>query len=582
MFGIKKLLVMQYEQNIIHRPAVPNALNYDGQKSLGHFIVNNLVSAGERTVMVCGLTGKTVSANELLRKSIQIANALSANGINDGDVVAIISENRFEFAYILLGTILINCTLAPLNHTYSETELLHVMNLSKPKFIFTSSSQIAQTAVNIAGQLSYVKNIIAFDDCENCSPDPLISLKTFTDSISVNANFEPTPVHLSTAKCLILCSSGTTGLSKGVNLSQYGILGCIRDLAEFIFTVENVGSEITVLGLLPMFHIFGIAILLTAISLADVKIVMLPKFDEKTFLGAIENYRCSVAFLVPPLFVFLAKNPSVDTYNLSTLRFIFCGAAPLSKELEQSVRDRLRNPKLKFKQGYALTELNSALMQKDLVKAGSVGDVNVSVHAKVIDVKNNALGPNTLGELCFKGNSMMMGYIDDESATKAAIDDDGWLHTGDIGYYDADLQFFIVDRIKELIKWKGFQVPPAGKCFSTFSFQSHSFQCSQSSHFVSSLEIEALLLTHPKIQDCGVIGKPDDLVGELALAFVVKGDPSVTESEIIEYVRDKLSPSKRLHGGVKFIDQIPKSPSGKVLRRELRLLLQRESVKSKL
>jgi acyl-CoA synthetase (AMP-forming)/AMP-acid ligase II len=197
---------------------------------------------------------------------------------------------------------------------------------------------------------------------------------------------------------------------------------------------------------------------------AAAKIVLLPKFEENTFLSSIEKYRCSVLFAVPPLMVFFAKNENVGHFDLSSLRLIMCGAAPLSKETELSVKDRLKNPNLLIKQGYGMSELTvSVAGQKDIVKAGSVGEINPGVHAKVVDENGKALGPHERGELCFKGSVLMMGYIGDEKATRDMIDDDGFLHTGDVGYYDEDLQFFIVDRIKELIKWKGFQVPPAGK-----------------------------------------------------------------------------------------------------------------------
>ncbi len=314
---------------------------------------------------------------------------------------------------------------------------------------------------------------------------------------------------------------------------------------------------------------------------------MLPKFEEKTFLGCIERYRCSVAFLVPPLMVFLAKNELVDKYDLNSLRFIMSGAAPLSKELEESVRDRLQIPNLVIKQGYGMTELTlCVLSQKEIIKSGSVGDINSGAYVKVSDDFGNALGPNQIGELCFKGSTVMMGYIGDEMATKAMIDSDGWLHTGDVGYYDDELQFFIVDRIKELIKFKGFQVPPAGM-FKQFTSYLCSDYCQKlisllQSILFSILEIEALLLTHPKIKDCGVIGKPDDFAGELPLAFIVKSYPDLTEDEIVKYISGKASPAKRLHGGVVFCDEIPKNPSGKILRRQLREILKQREMKSKL
>ncbi|KAG4068876.1 hypothetical protein HA402_005024 [Bradysia odoriphaga] len=550
---------MQFENNIIHRPA-PNALKHDGEKSLGHLILRHLASAGDRTVIVCGLTGKTVSAAQLLEKSIEIAKALLSSGIKEGDVVSIMSENRFEFVYVLLASIFINCAFAPLNHTYNEREVEHAVNLFKPKFVFASGAT-SRTIMKAASKLSSVKKFIFFDECGDGSiidSSAVISLKDFVQQIvEKDLHFEPKAVNISTSNCLILCSSGTTGFPKAVKLSQRGIFATLNDFDSFILTKQNVGDDqITILGLLPMFHVLGIGVLIVSLATPSSKLIMLPRFEEKTFLGCVEKYRCSVAFLVPPLFVFLAKHPYVDNYDLSSLRLIFVGAAPLSKELEQSVMDRLRNPKLKIRQAYAMTELTSALMQKKILKAGSVGDVNLNVYAKVIDENNKACGPNVIGELCFKGNGIMMGYVDDESATNALIDEDGWLHTGDVGYYDTDLQFFIVDRIKELIKYKAFQVPPA--------------------------EIEALLLTHPKIRDCGVIGKPDEYAGELPLAFVVRADSNLTEAEIVKYVRDRSSPAKRLHGGVRFIEQIPKNPSGKILRRELRAMLAKEDVKSKL
>lgn len=197
------------------------------------------------------------------------------------------------------------------------------------------------------------------------------------------------------------------------------------------------------------------------------KIILLSKFEERKFLSSIERYSCNVSFMVPPLMVFLAKNELVDEYDLSSLKYVLSGAAPLSKELETAVKDRLKNPNLLVKQGYGMTELTvGVLSQKEIIKPGSVGDVNAGVYAKVVDESGKALGPHQRGELCFKGSVLMLGYINDEKATRATIDEDGWLHTGDVGFYDEDLQFFIVDRIKELIKWKGFQVPPAGKRFS--------------------------------------------------------------------------------------------------------------------
>lgn len=316
-------------------------------------------------------------------------------------------------------------------------------------------------------------------------------------------------------------------------------------------------EERVCLGLLPWFHAFGITILTGVISGALARIVLLPKFEEALFLSCIEYNKCNILFLVPPLMVFLAKHPMVNDYDLSSARVIICGAAPLSKETENAVYDRLNIKDLRIMQGYGMSELSLAvLLQKSIRKPGSVGDLVGGSYAKIINENGEAVGPNERGELCFKGNQLMIGYINDKDATSSCIDNEGWLHTGDVGYYDDDKQFFIVDRIKELIKWKGFQVPPA--------------------------EIEAILLTHPKIKDAAVIGIPDERAGEKALAYVVRVDETLTENDVLEYVAKTTSPAKRLHGGVLFTELIPKNPSGKILRRELREYYKQSTLKAKL
>lgn len=251
-----------------------------------------------------------------------------------------------------------------------------------------------------------------------------------------------------------------------MQLSQSNVIVGAAHGADYVKLSTTDDSEPVILGLLPIFHAYGISILTCFMGFTTATVVLLKKFEEKLFLESIERYRCTVAFLVPPLMIFLAKNKLVDNYDLSSLRFITCGAAPLSKDTQLAVRDRLKNSKLIIKQGYGMTELTGGaggvLTCKGITKPGSVGDVNTGVTAKVIDDNGNTLGPNQRGELCFKGSLKMIGYIGDQHATNATIDEQGWLHTGDIGYFDEDLQFFVVDRIKELIKWKGFQVPPAG------------------------------------------------------------------------------------------------------------------------
>lgn len=452
---------MNVINNIIHRP--DDSTLYENALSFGHIMIENLTKASEKTLLVSGITGEELTATKLLNKSIEIAKALEASGVKQGDVVSIMSENRFEFAYVMFGSIFLNCALAPINNSYSEREIKHALNLSKPKIIFASAA-VSQQVINVAKSLSFIEKVVLLDD-ETRKEEKIVQLKDFLNSrVLQNVKFEPKACELSKTACLIMCSSGTTGLPKGVQISQKNIIVTARHANSAILNSESIGDgEVIVLGLLPLFHVFGAAVLISAMLAASAKIVLLPKFEEKTFLSCIERYRCNILFAVPPLMVFLAKNEIVDKFDIKSLQLIFCGAAPLSKELELSVLDRLKIPNLVVKQGYGMSELTVGVCgQKEIVKHGSVGEINPGVYAKVVDENGKALGPYESGELCFKGSFLMMGYVGDEQATKAMIDADGYLHTGDVGYYDEDLQFFIVDRIKELIKWKGFQVPPAG------------------------------------------------------------------------------------------------------------------------
>lgn len=550
---------MEKKNNIISRP--DSSTEYDDELSLGHLLFKQLSGAGEKTLLICGLTGKTLSAIELLEQSVEVAKALLAADAKQGDVVSIVTENRFEFPIVLIGTILINCIFAPLNHTYSEGELVHAMNLSKPKFIFVSAAA-SQNIVNVVKSLQFVKKVVLLDNDDATNNE--IVTKDFLKSQKVE--FELKAVDKSSTIYTILCSSGTVGLPKGVQYSQANMIAGMRQAKYAKFIDE----EHVILGFLPLAHAFGLDVLARTIATLAGKIVLLPRFNEETFLGCIERYRCNLLFLVPPLMKFLAKSPKVEDYDLSSLRFIQCGASHLSLNIEQELIERLSNENLKVTQAFGMTETCCVTLQMNIIKPGSIGDVNLNVQAKVIDQDGKALGPNETGEVCFKGPRLMVGYVNDPEATRSTIDNEGWVHSGDIAYYDEDLQFFIVDRIKDLIKYKGFQVQPTGKhkrCYSINVTQ----------NVIS--EIEALLMTHPMISDCGVIGKVDSDSEELPLAFVVKSNSELTESDVIEFVSQRISPPKRLRGGVIFVNEIPKNPAGKILRRVLKKMLS-EIIKS--
>ncbi|XP_055531065.1 uncharacterized protein LOC129721953 [Wyeomyia smithii] len=528
----------------------------EGCGSLGAFVRNRMRLNGNDVAVIDGVYGTELRYLELLEQAARLGECLrSVAGVQVGDVVGIVSENRLEFPPVLFAAFFVGATVAPINLTYTEREMEHAFNLSKPKIIFASPFSADRVVAAAKRNKHIVQRVVLFGEENAFGPDVTL-LDDFQRSVSfVNPlTFYIPPVNVDDHVALIMCSSGTTGLPKGVQLTQANLLASIALLKESDRLMDTPPGGMILLGVLPWFHAFGCMTLINVICNKQ-KLVSLPKFEEGLFLSCIENYRCTMVFVVPPLVVFLAKHPLVDSYDLSSVDTLLCGAAPLSKETEDLVRQRLN---IRYvRQGYGMSETTLATLVQsgEVHKSGSVGMVQVGTLAKVIDPKTGEiLGPNQLGELCFKGTQIMKGYIGNEQATRDTIDPEGWLHTGDVGYFDEDKEFFIVDRLKELIKYKAFQVPPA--------------------------EIEAILLTNPKIKDAAVIGLPDEEAGELPLAFVVKQEGAeLNEAEIKNYVAERTSPAKRLHGGVRFIAEIPKNLSGKILRKDLRAMLQKPKSK---
>jgi len=341
-------------------------------------------------------------------------------------------------------------------------------------------------------------------------------------------------------------SSGTTGLPKGVMLTHYNLVANVAQMDGIDVTsgVELRPDDV-VLAVLPFFHIYGMVLIMSFALYRGTTLVTMPRFDMERCLGLMQKHRVSYAYLVPPIVLGLAKHPLVDKFDLSSLRAILSGAAPLGDEIEDAVKQRLG---CLVTQGYGMTEASPvthflAVRPEHDRKPGSVGPVIPNTECKVVDLATGEeLGPRQEGELWIRGPQIMKGYLNNPTATAQTVDAEGWLHTGDIGYADEDGYFWIVDRAKELIKYKGLQVAPA--------------------------ELEAVLVSHPAVADAAVIGVPDEEAGELPKAFVVlKGQ--ATAEEIMAYVAGQVAPYKKIRF-VEFIPQIPKSATGKILRRVLK------------
>ncbi|KAJ2953351.1 hypothetical protein O0L34_g941 [Tuta absoluta] len=514
--------------------------------SFGQLLFDKLKNGGDNVALISAETGETITYRQILQQSVNLAVALRKLGLKKGDVVSLSSENRLEFPPTALAILYCGGVISTLNVTYSPGEISHIFNITKPKFIFTSPIT-AQNIYDCCKDLSHVEKLIVFGEYD------IVPGLMYNDLVKENSSVEDfvlTDVNGLEDTAGVMCSSGTTGLPKGVELTHVNFLTLCAHMRYYLEqSIKGRKHSVkTAMALIPWFHAYGF-ITSFAIMAINIKIVFLVRFDEQQFLETIQKYKVNMTTLVPPLAVFLAKHPLVPKYDLTSLNEVWCGAAPLSMEIQSAVTKRTGISRIR--QGYGLTEVTMACCV-DLSEGGREGSCGVpapGMQIKIIDIDNGKrLGPRQEGELWIKSPLRMKGYLGDRKSSDELLDNEGFIRTGDIGYYDQDGFFYIVDRLKELIKYKGFQVAPA--------------------------ELEALLLQHKCVADCGVVGLPDELAGELPLAFVVP-QPGVelTEAEIVKFVASKVSPAKHLRGGVIFVREIPKNASGKILRRELRDLL---------
>lgn len=533
------------EKNIIHGPELEETIDM----TLGELLMLLLQMHGDKVLQVSADSGEQATGSDILKRSIRIARWLQSKGLGPGDRISIMSENCLEFVLIPCAAFLSGITIAPLNPEYTADELSHTLNLSQPTVIFCSPNCLNRI-VSSTGEHSFIKHVVVFGRSPPLQHSMVISLEhaleaRFLDNLE-NEEYVCPELDIKDTVATIMCSSGTTGKPKGVMTTQHNIMTFLASLKQIANkTIEDETDEVSV-GLVPFFHSMGFMIMILSL-IGGRKLVVVRRFNMKQLLQSIQDHKVTILPVPPPVIVMLCQTPLLHKYDLSSLREVRCGAAPLAREFELKICKKLKIGNVIQAYGMTETTLGVLFVQPEAHKLGAAGKVVPAMSAKVIDEKGNALGPNKEGELCFKGPLIMKGYVNDPVATADTIDKDGWLHTGDVGYYDSDGLFYIVDRIKELIKYKAYQVPPA--------------------------ELEALLVTHPDVLDAAVIGLPDDQAGELPLGYVVlRPGAKSTPKDIQEYVKGKVSSQKQLRGGVRTIESIPRNPSGKILRRVLKQL----------
>jgi acyl-CoA synthetase (AMP-forming)/AMP-acid ligase II len=499
--------------------------------ALTPFVLERATAFGDRPALVDGASGRRITYAKLDALVRRCACGLARRGLRKGDVVGIFSPNLPEYAVAFHGVALAGGTSTTVNPLYTEGELAFQLGDARARFLVTVPG-LLERALPVAREAG-VEEVFVIGEAPGATP--------FATLLEHGGPVPEGEVDPANDVVSLPYSSGTTGLPKGVMLTHENLLANVVQVQS----VRPFAFGDVALGILPFFHIYGQLIFLNLGLREGVTVVTMPRFDLEQYLALSEEHRATVGYVAPPVVLALAKQPVVERYDLSTLRWLLSGAAPLDAELARACSERLRCDVV---QGYGLTETSPVTHATPLgmpPRPGSIGPLLPGTEARIVDVATGEdVASGERGELLIRGPQVMKGYLNNEAATDAALVD-GWLHTGDVATVDEDGWFSIVDRIKELIKYKGYQVAPA--------------------------ELEAVLLTHPAVADACVIGVPDEEAGEIPKAFVVL-QGTVPPDELLRYVAARVAPYKKIRR-LETIDAIPKSPSGKILRR---VLIERE------
>lgn len=493
----------------------------------------------DSVAIIDGMTGAETTYRQLMAQIGLFAGALAARGIGVGDRVGVLCPNVPAFATVFHGILRAGATATTINSLYTADEIADQLDDAGAQWLVTVSPLLpgAKAAAQRRGIAD--DHMIVLDGADG---HPSLRDLLSEGHEAPDVTFDPR-THLA----VLPYSSGTTGRPKGVMLTHRNLIANVAQCRP----VLDVDHTDRVLAVLPFFHIYGMTVLLNFALRQRAGLVTMPKFDLLEFLRIIAEHRTTWVFVAPPIAVALAKHPVVDDYDLSAVKVIFSGAAPLDGALAAAVATRLG---CEVVQGYGMTETSPAV---NLIPAGhpeidkaSIGPLVPNTEARLVDpetgadVEVPADGVSEPGELWVRGPQVMAGYLNRPEATADILDDGGWLHTGDIATASSGGIFRIVDRLKELIKYKGYQVAPA--------------------------VLEAVLLEHPLIADAAVIGANDEDGQEVPRAYVVRqAGTELSAEEVMDFVAEKVAPHEKVRQ-VEFIDSIPKSASGKILRKDLR------------
>jgi acyl-CoA synthetase (AMP-forming)/AMP-acid ligase II len=510
--------------------------------TLPDYVLGGASARGHKTALVEAVSGRSLTYAALAAAVCRVATGLANCGVGAADVVALCAPNSIDFVVGWYAASSAGAIVTTLNPASTEEEIVHHLRRTGASWLITTNELYAEKA-GAAAEASCVLETFLI----GCRPGAQAGGVAFESLWLTPPQEEVNGRVGATDVAFLPSSSGTTGLPKSVVLTHRNLVASLCQTR----LVHRVAEADTVLAVLPLFHIFGLQLSMNLALLEGATVVLLPRFDLEVFLGAIRDHAVTMTCVVPPIVLALTQSPSVDRYDLSSLRQLTSGAAPLGRELARACAARLG---CHIRQCYGLTELGggSHFAPNDGPdRPESIGPPAPGVECRVVDPDTGLdLGPGEPGELLVRTPGAMSGYLNNAEATSTTIGPDGWVRTGDIVTVDRNGWYYVTDRIKELIKYKGFQVAPA--------------------------ELEGILVTHPAIADAAVVPSPDPAAGEVPKAFVVLAGRA-TPAELMDWLSERVAFYKRVRR-VEIIDQIPKSPSGKIMRR---LLVERDPGRTK-
>lgn len=499
--------------------------------SITEKLLEGLVGRPDGVAIIDGPSGQAMTAGEMVDRIQRLAGGLTERGVLPGGTVAILAPNMPDYPVVFHGVAWGGGTVTTINPSYTAPEIAYQLQDAAAVMLVTvpAFADVARQAAEGTG----VRDIVVIGGEAGL---------TLADVMGQPMRAQA-PIDPATHIVVLPYSSGTTGRPKGVMLTHRNLVANVTQAGA----VSGLTPDDVAIAFLPFFHIYGMTVLMNLFLQQGARLVTMPRFDLEMFLRLTATHRATRLYIVPPVALALAKHPMVDQYDVSSVVEIFSGAAPLGAETEKAMEARFG---ARAVQGYGMTELSpiSHMTVADHVRHGASGQAVPLTECRIVapDTQED-LPPGVEGELWIRGPQVMQGYLNNPTATAETLTADGWLRTGDLAIIDEDGFMFIRDRLKELIKVKGFQVAPA--------------------------EVEAALCTHPGIADAAVIGRPDAEAGEVPVAFVVRAPGSdVDEAALGAHVAGCLASYKR-PGAYVFVESVPKSASGKILRRELRARL---------